>query len=285
MEVVIVIGIIVFFIWIFSGNNNSISSKTTVTETEQQRQARLQRERERQAVIDRQNQIETDRQAAVRRQQADAEQQRRRTEQNRQTEQGRFAAQQPQATEGQRVLQQVGTYKPNWQNFQTILQQHGITKLYHFTDRANLSSIRANGGLYSWHYCQQNNIIIPKPGGSPTSWILDERKGLQNFVRVSFVRDHPMLFIAQKDGRITSPVLLEINIELIYKTATKFATQNAAKNGVTADPTFEKFSSIKFPILRRSYFDLTAEEKPFYQAEILVLQEIPLKYITNINSG
>lgn len=287
MEAIIVIGIIIFLIWIFSGGSNSSSTKTTVTETEYQRQARLQREREareRQAAIDRQNQLERDRQAALRKQQAEAEQQRRQAEQNRQAEQRRIAEQQRQAAERQRLNQQVATFKTNWQDFQRVLQQHGITKLYHFTDRANLPSIRANGGLYSWYYCQQNNITIPKPGGSPTSWILDQRKGLQNFVRVSFVRDHPMLYIAQQDGRITSPVVLEISIEQIYKSATRYATQNAAKNGVTADATFERFNSIKFPLLRRRYFDLSTEEKPFYQAEILVLEKIPLEYITNINS-
>lgn len=93
-----------------------------------------------------------------------------------------------------------------------------------------------------------------------------------------------MLFIAQNDGRITSPVVLEINLEVIYIKATRYATQNAAKNGITAETTFEKFNSIKFPLLRRRYFDLSGEEKAFYQAEILVLEKIPLEYITNINN-
>lgn len=278
---------IIIIVVIIALSNSGNSTKTTSRETELQLQARLQREREareRQAAIHRQNQIERERQVALQRQQAEAEQQKRIAEQQRQAEQKLIAEQQRQAIEQQRHLQQVTTYKTNWQDFQRTLQQHNITKLYHFTDRANLPSIRANGGLYSWYYCQQNNITIPKPGGSPTSWILDQRKGLQNFVRVSFVRDHPMLYIAQNDGRITSPVILEICVELIYKKATRYATQNAAKNGITADTTFEKFNSIKFPLLRRRYFDLTVEEKPFYQAEILVLEKIPLECITNINS-
>ena len=278
---------IIIIVVIIALSNSGSSTKTTNRETEQQRQARLQREheaRERRLAIDRQNQIERERHDALQRQQAQAEQQKRVAEQQRQAELKHIVEQQRQAIAQQRHLQQVATYKTNWQDFQRTLQQYSITKLYHFTDRANLPSIRANGGLYSWYYCQQNNITIPKPGGSPTSWILDQRKGLQNFVRVSFVRDHPMLYIAQNDGRITSPVILEINVELIYKRATRYATQNAAKNGITADTTFEKFNSIKFPLLRRRYFDLTAEEKPFYQAEILVLEKIPLDCITNINS-
>ena len=93
-----------------------------------------------------------------------------------------------------------------------------------------------------------------------------------------------MLYKAKQDGRITNPIILEINIELVYENATRFATQNAAKNGITADSTFDKFNSIKFPLLKKRYFDLSAEERPFYQAEILVLEKIPLEHITNINS-
>lgn len=174
-------------------------------------------------------------------------------------------------------------FKANFTNFQIALQQHNITKLYHFTDKANLPSIKQYGGLYSWDYCSRNNITIPKPGGSPTSWILDKGKGLQNFVRVSFVKDHPMLFVARNDGRIENPVVLEIKLDVIYLKNTKYANQNAAKNGVIADGSFEQFNSINFPILRRRYFDLSTDEKPYYQAEVLILEKIPIEYITNIN--
>lgn len=282
-----IIVIIIILLVIFALSNSGSSTRPSSGETEYQRNARLQREREareRQAAIDRQRQIERDREATIRRQQAEAEQQRRQAEQNRQAEKKRIEEQQRLLAQRQRLNRQVATFKPNWQDFKRVLEHHGITKLYHFTDRANIPSIKANGGLCSWYYCQQNDITIPRPGGSSTSWILDERKGLQNFVRVSFVRDHPMLYIARQDGRINNPVILEISIEQCFKLATRYATQNAAKNGVTADTTFERFNSIRFPLLRRRYFDLSADEKPFYQAEILVLEKIPLEDITNINS-
>ena len=199
-------------------------------------------------------------------------------------EQKLILEQKAQEAEKQRQLEQIASKKTNWLDFQKVIQNNGITKLYHFTDKENLESIRSHGGLYSWHYCKENNIIISKPGGSPTSWILDERKGLQNFVRVSFVKDHPMLFVAQNDGRITNPIVLEINQELIYNETTRYTTQNAAKNGVSASATFEEFNSVKFPILKKRYFDLSAEEKPFYQAEILILEKIPLDCILNLNN-
>ena len=54
--------------------------------------------------------------------------------------------------------------RSNWKEFEAILSQNRITKLYHFTDRDNLESIIKNGGLYSWKDCEERGISIPKPG-------------------------------------------------------------------------------------------------------------------------
>jgi len=43
--------------------------------------------------------------------------------------------------------------RSDWQEFKAILDQHRITKLYHFTDRDNLENIIRHGGLYSWADC------------------------------------------------------------------------------------------------------------------------------------
>ena len=58
---------------------------------------------------------------------------------------------------------------------------------------------------------------------------------------------------------------------------------NAAKSGVTAAGTLEKFSALKFPLFRKKYFDLSIEDKSFYQAEVLVHKMLPAKYILNID--
>ena len=102
----------------------------------------------------------------------------------------------------------------NWKEFETILSQNRITKLYHFTDRDNLESIIKNGGLYSWKDCEERGISIPKPGGGgpgSTSWSLDERDGLERYVRVSFTEQHPMMYVAMNENRISNPVILEID--------------------------------------------------------------------------
>lgn len=59
--------------------------------------------------------------------------------------------------------------KSSWQEYKDLLEQQGINKLYHFTDRDNLESIIKNGGLYSWADCEQKGINISKPGGGQLS--------------------------------------------------------------------------------------------------------------------
>jgi len=176
------------------------------------------------------------------------------------------------------------TYRDDWQQFRQVLRKNGITKLYHFTDKDNLLSIQARCGLYSWRYCEKNNIAIPYPGGDKLSRELDTRKELENYVRLSFVENHPMLYVAQREGRIKNPIVLEISIEVIFQKGTKFTTQNAVQKEVKSDESFETFNSIKFPLFTKDYRDLNEEEKHYYQAEVLVCEHIPLRYILNYNN-
>ena len=106
--------------------------------------------------------------------------------------------------------------KSNWQEFKAVMDEHRITKLYHFTDRDNLESIIKNGGLYSWMDCDRKGIKINKPGGSLESRQLDSSRKLEDYVRVSFTTQHPMMYVAMKDGRISNPVILEIDPEIIW---------------------------------------------------------------------
>lgn len=175
------------------------------------------------------------------------------------------------------------TYKTKSEEYKEIIARERISKLYHFTDRDNLDSIIAAGGLYSWADCAANSITIAKPGGDDTSRSLDRRDGLQHFVRLSLCRDHPMKYVAMNEGRIDNPVLLEISPEVIYWSETRYADRNATKNGAQIGSDIDDFEEIHFSSVRASnQFDLPEEEKAFYQAEVLVKNFIPLEYILNI---
>lgn len=175
--------------------------------------------------------------------------------------------------------------RTNSAEFLSILKKYGITKLYHFTDRDNLDSIVANGGLYSWADCEAKGIKIPKPGGSSISRDLDSRDGLQHYVRLSFTPKHPMMFRAMDDGRISNPIILVIDIDVILDDSTKFSDRNSTKNGAQVGGDLEDFKNIHFDSLNaETHFDLPLEKQMFYQAEVLVKNHLPLAYIRNLSS-
>ena len=175
--------------------------------------------------------------------------------------------------------------KSNWQEYEQVLKEGRITKLYHFTDRDNLESIIKHGGLYSWKDCEDKGIKIAKPGGSGTSRSLDQRDGLQYYARLSFVPDHPMMYVAMDDGRISNPVVLEIDLETALWEDTMYADRNMTKNGANVGGTLDDLKAVHFGLFwGRRYFDMSEEAKMYYKAEVLVKHFIPLKYITNIGN-
>jgi hypothetical protein len=111
------------------------------------------------------------------------------------------------------------------------------------------------------------------------------RDNLQNYVRLSFVTQHPMMYVAMNDGRISNPVILEIDPEVIFWKGTKYADRNATKNGAKVGDTIADFNAIHFKSVKaKKHFDLDDDEQKYYQAEVLVKNSIPLQYIKNIGN-
>lgn len=175
--------------------------------------------------------------------------------------------------------------KTNAQAYESLLERNGIDRLYHFTDRDNIESIIRNGGLYSWAECERRGIAVSKPGGDGLSRRLDSRDGLQDYVRVSFVSRHPMMYVAMNDGRISNPVVLEIDPEVACWSDSLYADCNATRNGANVGGTLDDLGRVHFPAVKTpEYFDLDESEQPFFQAEVLVKSHIPLRYIRNIGN-
>lgn len=166
-------------------------------------------------------------------------------------------------------------------NIQEYLQNNGINKLYHFTDRANLQSIILNGGLISWWACEQEDIHINRPGGNSESRSLDSRRGLEDYVRLSFCKKHPMQFIAKKENRISHPIIIEISTDVCELGGTLFSDINATANGAQIKSGIEGLKLVDFRVVKQEHY--TEEEKPRYQAEVLVKHKIPLDYFLNLS--
>lgn len=168
--------------------------------------------------------------------------------------------------------------------FKEILERYQIKKFYHFTDRSNIESIVKHGGLYSWGDCIKKNIPVLHPGGSELSHDLDRKENLQFYTRISICKRHPMMYFAMNEGRITNPVILEIDTDILYLDGNIFSDKNAVKKDARKGSSFADFEKMHFQTaLRNTQFDVSEDEKEYYQAEILVKNHIPLHYILNIS--
>ena len=94
-----------------------------------------------------------------------------------------------------------------------------------------------------------------------------------------------MMYVAMQDGRLSNPVILEIDPEVIYWNDSKYANVNATRSGARKGGSIDDFKSIHFQSVKaRKHFDLPDEEQPYFQAEVLVKNFIPLEYIKNIGN-
>lgn len=174
-------------------------------------------------------------------------------------------------------------WKQDWMDYEMILKQYQIQYLYHFTDAANLPSIIQHGGLYSWSDCQAKGIAIARPGGNELSRNLDQRRSLQDYVRLSLEQNSPMLKQILHEQRIETPVWLQISPEVIYWKDTRYSNRNAAANDAEIGAGIEDFKKIDFQIATSPYYN--EETKSLYQAEILVKTHIPSQFILNLQQA
>jgi hypothetical protein len=180
--------------------------------------------------------------------------------------------------------EKVSELKSNHIAYLDLLLDNNIRKLYHFTDRSNIAMIKKMGGLYSWDYMERKGFNIPKPGGDQLSRMLDQRYGLHNFVRTSFCSNHPMMYVAKNQGRIDNPIVLEIDPAIVTLKTTLFSNMNATKTGHHKGDSLSDLKKVKFDVCtQRNHFNLSDEDKPYYQAEVMVLEFIPVKYIMNLS--
>lgn len=172
--------------------------------------------------------------------------------------------------------------KRDWLKFKEYLQQKGVVCFYHFTDRSNIASIKSQGGLYSWKYCEDNSISIPKAGGDTLSRDLDTRYGLENYVRLSFCCDHPMAYRLKQSGY--DLVLLKIKVDVAWLEGTLFSDMNATDCSHSHGATLSDLERIDISATQECYVSSTSPNFKKHQAEILVKRFVSIEYIENIDN-
>ncbi len=90
-----------------------------------------------------------------------------------------------------------------------------------------------------------------------------------------------MFYIARRDGRLKNPRILEIDPEVIFWEETLFSDGNATANRALVGGSLSDFRNIRFDILSQSEWT-SEQEKYYWQAEVLVKEYIPIKFIRNL---
>ena len=161
-----------------------------------------------------------------------------------------------------------------------------IPRLYHFTDRRNLDSIRAQGGLHPQNDLVKRGVNIAAPGGNQWSRDADELKGMGRYVHLCFRSNHPMEYLARQDGRIGDSIFLEIHPSVMQFPGVMFTPDVSNKAGVQVVPIAQAAELIDFEVLytRTDWSDQTIQQrlKQAEKYEVLVPCHIPLAHIRNI---
>lgn len=174
-------------------------------------------------------------------------------------------------------------FKLDFTEIYQILRSLNITCLYHFTDASNIQSIK------KWGLLSQKEIkrraISPKYSSTSQSRQADEDMGLDDYIRLGFVKSHPMMYTAMTVNGI-HPRVIEINPLVALMPNVFFSDRNALRKGANIGGNAEDLRKVKFNVILGStaYYDLpSAEEKSFYQAEIIVKQRIGPELFLNYN--
>ncbi|HKK87986.1 MAG TPA: DarT ssDNA thymidine ADP-ribosyltransferase family protein [Saprospiraceae bacterium] len=171
----------------------------------------------------------------------------------------------------------------------TIIKKYGFDGVWHFTNKSNLESIQKHNGLLSLSELENRNITIPAPGGNDWSHDADRMKGLDFYVHLAFVDDHPMLFRAREDERIKDPVWLKIRSEIILGEDVRFCSDVSNKSGVCILNPEEAKEEIDFEVLY-TYMDwrnpeIQRRRQAAIKSEILIPRLVPIDMILGFKNG
>jgi len=165
-------------------------------------------------------------------------------------------------------------------NLQETLKTNGITSVWHFTDRSNLASIEKNG-LLSLFLLEENNIDVSCYGADDLSHSLDRRKGIDKYVHLSIFKSHPMQYVKVRDGVITDPIWLEIDISVLFEN--KSLCCNGIANASSAKCyDIEKLGEV-IDLFELKYS--TDYFNPVKKSQLLVANKITYDKIKGVHNG
>ena len=158
--------------------------------------------------------------------------------------------------------------------------------LYHFTDEANFPSIRQKG-LVSKARMRQEGWWPPlATGGNELSHSLDTHRGIDGDVSLCFTRDHPMMYLARKDGRLPNPRYLAIHPAVLKIEGVRISFGVANSTDVEVMPIAAALDKLDVEVIYKytDWFDQEVQSRLQLakKFEILVPDAVPRKLIVGV---
>jgi len=149
--------------------------------------------------------------------------------------------------------------------------------IYHFTDKRNISLIKEHGGLMPRSMLERISFI---PGGNEQSINMDNNCGMQIFVHLCFLDNHPMEYLARKEGRIDSK-WLKISTCILDLPSVQYCAGVSNQIGATYLTASEAIKEMDLEVLfSKNYIQNWQQRRQEAEKyEILIPTKIPLEYI------
>lgn len=168
-------------------------------------------------------------------------------------------------------------------DFSKILAKgHQFTSLFHFTDAANIPSIKKHGILSKAEVARQG-VAVAYPGGNEWSRDADAQKGIDDFVSLCFTGSHPMCYVAHDDGRIPNPRYIPIHEDVLRIEGVKITIGIANKSGTELWAVEEGLAKLDIEVLytRTDWNDpvIQARRQEAEKCEILVPKMVGIELI------
>lgn len=120
--------------------------------------------------------------------------------------------------------------------------------LYHFTDESNFESIDKLG-LVSKERMRNENWWPTTTGGNNWSHQQDIARGIDPYVSLCFTSNHPMKYLAHKDGRLPNPRYLVISPEVLAVTGVRIAFGVANANDTLILPLSDALERVDIEVI------------------------------------
>lgn len=160
-------------------------------------------------------------------------------------------------------------------DFEILLNDFGISYLYHMTHKSNLENIMKNG-LVSHNIAHSKGFI--KTDISDTG-VNNRRSKIHNFVPFYINPKNPMLY---KRKKIQSDIIILCIDRKVFQEDSKFTDGNAASNSTKFYSHINDLEKLNWSIINSNYWNDFIDGKRIRCAEILIANDVRTENIKKI---